>query len=80
MLPIAVAASMADGPSESGSGSGWGILTFLVLEQFLHWHHCHRSLDEHGLVGYLGWLPTGCTTSSADSPSVPRSCSTSGSA
>lgn len=32
-----------------------GFLSFLVLEQFLHWHHCHRDHDRvrHGHVGYL---------------------------
>jgi len=35
---------------------GWlatGIVVFLVLEQFLHWHHCHRPVGEHRPVGYL---------------------------
>jgi len=35
---------------------GWlalGIVAFLVLEQYLHWHHCHRPLDAHRPVGYL---------------------------
>jgi zinc and cadmium transporter len=30
-----------------------GLLAFLVLEQFLHWHHCHRSMAAHRPVGYL---------------------------
>ncbi|GAA4380424.1 ZIP family metal transporter [Agromyces bauzanensis] len=32
-----------------------GFLSFLVLEQFLHWHHCHRDHNHvsHGPVGYL---------------------------
>lgn len=30
-----------------------GLLVFLVLEQFLHWHHCHRSVSEHRPLGYL---------------------------
>ncbi|WP_017597031.1 ZIP family metal transporter [Nocardiopsis lucentensis] len=30
-----------------------GILSFLVLEQFLNWHHCHRPVGEHRPVGYL---------------------------
>lgn len=30
-----------------------GLLTFLVLEQFLHWHHCHRPVAAHRPVGYL---------------------------
>jgi zinc and cadmium transporter len=35
---------------------GWvalGIVAFLVLEQFLHWHHCHRPVGAHRPVGYL---------------------------
>lgn len=35
---------------------GWlalGIVAFLVLEQYLHWHHCHRPLGAHRPVGYL---------------------------
>ena len=35
---------------------GWvalGIVTFLVLEQFLHWHHCHRPVGAHRPAGYL---------------------------
>lgn len=24
-----------------------GFLSFFILEQFLHWHHCHGSLEEH---------------------------------
>lgn len=30
-----------------------GLLTFLILEQYLHWHHCHRPVSEHRPVGYL---------------------------
>jgi zinc and cadmium transporter len=30
-----------------------GFLGFFVLEQFLHWHHCHRSVSQHGPLGYL---------------------------
>lgn len=42
-----------------------GALTFLVLEQFLHWHHCHKSLTEHdmpcagGAGGGQGRRPVG---------------------
>ena len=35
---------------------GWlavGFMSFLVLEQFLHWHHCHRAYGTHRPVGYL---------------------------
>jgi zinc and cadmium transporter len=31
-----------------------GFLTFFVLEQFLHWHHCHRV--EHSARQPLGYL------------------------
>jgi zinc and cadmium transporter len=30
-----------------------GFLSFFVLEQFLHWHHCHQAVTEHGPLGYL---------------------------
>jgi zinc and cadmium transporter len=30
-----------------------GIFTFFLLEQYLHWHHCHRSQSKHRPVGYL---------------------------
>jgi zinc and cadmium transporter len=30
-----------------------GFLSFFVLEQFLHWHHCHRAVAEHEPLGYL---------------------------
>ena len=30
-----------------------GFVSFLVLEQFLHWHHCHRPFGTHRPVGYL---------------------------
>ncbi|OII67934.1 zinc transporter [Streptomyces sp. CC77] len=30
-----------------------GMLSFLVLEQFLHWHHCHRPVGAHRPLGYL---------------------------
>jgi zinc and cadmium transporter len=30
-----------------------GVLVFLVLEQYLHWHHCHRPVTAHRPVGYL---------------------------
>lgn len=30
-----------------------GFLAFFVLEQFLHWHHCHRAVHDHGPLGYL---------------------------
>lgn len=30
-----------------------GLVTFLVLEQYLHWHHCHRPISAHRPVGYM---------------------------
>jgi zinc and cadmium transporter len=30
-----------------------GFLGFFVLEQFLHWHHCHQPVSRHGPLGYL---------------------------
>ena len=30
-----------------------GLFTFHVLEQLLHWHHCHRPVSEHQPLGYL---------------------------
>jgi zinc and cadmium transporter len=30
-----------------------GFVGFFVLEQFLHWHHCHRTVSEHAPLGYL---------------------------
>jgi zinc and cadmium transporter len=30
-----------------------GFLSFFVLEQFMHWHHCHRPVAQHGPLGYL---------------------------
>lgn len=30
-----------------------GLFSFHVLEQFLHWHHCHRTVSEHRPLGYL---------------------------
>jgi zinc and cadmium transporter len=30
-----------------------GLYSFFVLEQFLHWHHCHRPLAAHRPLGYL---------------------------
>jgi zinc and cadmium transporter len=31
----------------------------LLLEQFLHWHHCHRTISHHALLGYLILLADG---------------------
>lgn len=30
-----------------------GFVSFLLLEQFLHWHHCHRPVGRHGPLGLL---------------------------
>ena len=31
-----------------------GVFSFFLLEQFLHWHHCHRrNHDQHRPLGYL---------------------------
>jgi zinc and cadmium transporter len=30
-----------------------GLLFFLILEQYLHWHHCHRPVGAHRPMGYL---------------------------
>lgn len=30
-----------------------GFYTFFLLEQFLHWHHCHRPVAAHRPLGYL---------------------------
>lgn len=30
-----------------------GFTSFLMLEQFLHWHHCHRSIIRHHPISYL---------------------------
>jgi zinc and cadmium transporter len=35
---------------------GWlaaGLVGFFLLEQYLHWHHCHRPLGAHRPLGYL---------------------------
>jgi zinc and cadmium transporter len=41
---------------------GWvtaGLFSFFVLEQFLHWHHCHRPVGAHRPLGYLILLADG---------------------
>jgi zinc and cadmium transporter len=30
-----------------------GFVGFFILEQYLHWHHCHKPLVRHGPLGYL---------------------------
>lgn len=57
MLPQSVDA-LGNGPAVYG----WvalGIVAFLVLEQYLHWHHCHRPVATHRPVGYLILLADG---------------------
>ena len=57
MLPSSVAAS-----GNTLAVYGWvamGLFGFLVLEQFLHWHHCHRTSGAHRPVGYLVLLADG---------------------
>jgi zinc and cadmium transporter len=51
MLPEAVAAMGND--LEVYLWLVGGFLGFFVLEQFLHWHHCHRATHEHGPLGWL---------------------------
>ena len=37
-----------------------GFLAFFLLEQFLHWHHCHKAVhDQHRPLGYLILLADG---------------------
>lgn len=36
-----------------------GFVSFFVLEQFLHWHHCHRTISGHKPLGYLILLADG---------------------
>jgi zinc and cadmium transporter len=36
-----------------------GFVSFFILEQFLHWHHCHRPVRRHGPLGYLILLADG---------------------
>jgi zinc and cadmium transporter len=34
-------------------GLALGIVSFLILEQYLHWHHCHRPPAAHRPLGHL---------------------------
>jgi zinc and cadmium transporter len=36
-----------------------GLVVFFLLEQFLHWHHCHQPVSRHRPVGYLILLADG---------------------
>lgn len=51
MLPEAVEV-IGNRLSVYGSIAG-GILSFFVLEQFLHWHHCHQPVRAHRPLGVL---------------------------
>jgi zinc and cadmium transporter len=57
LLPAAVGAT-----GNAVSVYAWvaaGVLAFLVLEQYLHWHHCHRPVTAHRPVGYLVLIADG---------------------
>jgi zinc and cadmium transporter len=66
MIPAAVAADLSI--SEIGLAVVAGFSVFFILEQFLHWHHCHRAqadckqpltyliLIGDGLHNFLGGL------------------------
>ena len=51
MLPEAVAAMGAGLPTFGALTAGF--VSFYLLEQYLHWHHCHDIECEHRPVGYL---------------------------
>jgi zinc and cadmium transporter len=51
MLPTAVR-TMGNDLSVYALVAG-GIVAFFVLEQYLHWHHCHDPNHPHRPVGYL---------------------------
>jgi zinc and cadmium transporter len=51
MLPESLAA--IDSELSVFVWTGAGLYSFHVLEQFLHWHHCHRPVSEHGPLGYM---------------------------
>lgn len=51
MLPEAVG-EIGNGLGLYGSLAG-GILSFFVLEQYVHWHHCHQPLAAHRPLGLL---------------------------
>ncbi len=57
MIPESLAA-IGD-PFEVVTWVAIGFVLFLVLEQFLHWHHCHRPTGAHRPVGYLILLADG---------------------
>jgi zinc and cadmium transporter len=54
LLPEAVA-QMGDGLAPYA----WvavGFSSFLVLERYLEWHHCHRAAGDHLRVGLTAWV------------------------
>jgi zinc and cadmium transporter len=69
MLPLALAQIESPGPVFLTAAAGF--VVFLALEQFMHWHHCHRDLMDHvepstyliliadGLHNFLGGLAVG---------------------
>ncbi len=69
MLPVAI--SQVSNTLDVFLYLATGFLTFLALEQFMHWHHCHRrSIDQRepatyliliadGLHNFLGGLAVG---------------------
>ena len=57
MLPEAV--SRSGGTLDVWVAFMVGFLVFFVLEQFLHWHHCHQPVSRHQPLGYLILLADG---------------------
>jgi zinc and cadmium transporter len=57
MLPEAV--SRSGGNLDIWVAFVAGFLAFFVLEQFLHWHHCHQPVSRHRPLGYLILLADG---------------------
>ncbi len=69
MLPAAI--NQLENVSLTFQYFALGFIVFLALEQFLHWHHCHRQYVEHrepgtylilladGLHNFLGGLAVG---------------------
>jgi zinc and cadmium transporter len=57
MLPEATARS--DGGLDVWVAFVAGFVSFFVLEQFLHWHHCHQPTSRHRPLGHLILLADG---------------------
>lgn len=51
MLPEAV--ERLEGDFQVYAWTVAGFASFFLLEQYLHWHHCHRTVSEHAPLGYL---------------------------